>query len=165
MAGKSTVRTRTNRQGTFRQTLQSIAAELVKTTNDDMQDIMREVRDRARDYVPFEAGNMERAIKITSENRRRRWVVYVDSSMPDDTGRYTVGDYLAFLHEGSYKLGKGSVDKANALGVTVGPKFLERAFKEIVTPEKLAEMARSYQDIIANRRRARRQESESDDES
>lgn len=164
MAGSS-VRRRTNRGGTFRSTLQSIASELVKQTNDDMGDVMREVRDRAREYVPLDHGNMEAAIKVTSENRRRRWVVYVDTTMPDDTGKFTVGAYLRFLHEGQYNLGEKSKEKAAELGVEVGPKFIERAFKEIVTEERIREMASDYQKIIQNRKLTRKASRSDDDES
>lgn len=91
--------------GDLANSLEQAGGRIVKVINDAMEDAMQEVLKRARDYVPVEEHNVEKAIKIGKENRRRSWFVYVDQAMPDDTGKYTVGDYAAWLHEGRYNLG------------------------------------------------------------
>jgi hypothetical protein len=91
----------------------------------------------ARQMVPRDFGHMESAIRVTSKSQRRIWTVFVDDDVPADgpkrgvlSGRYTVGDYLAFLHEGFYTLGAKSQAKDNNTPYRVGRKFLERAFEE-----------------------------------
>lgn len=39
-------------------------------------------------------------------------------------------DYAVVMHEGTYNLGEKSLAKQQAQGVTVGPKYMERAFEE-----------------------------------
>jgi hypothetical protein len=100
-----------------------------------------EIQRRARNYAPVEHHGLEQAIEVSSDhsgiNRRRVYYVYVDPDAPElsasgePTGR-TVGRYLYWIHEGDYNLGKRSLAKSYALGVQVGPKFLERAADEVL---------------------------------
>jgi hypothetical protein len=117
----------------IRARLTQTGGRIVKSINDQLEREAKGIQELARDYVPIDEGNMEAAIKIESKNRRQLWAVYVDKNMPDDTGKYTVGDYLNFLHEGipDYSLGPKSLAKA-AQGKAVGRKFLERAYRERV---------------------------------
>lgn len=132
--------------GDLANVLQQRGGRIVKAVNDAMQLEMKAVQKKAISYAPVEHGNLERAIKLTSENRRRTWTVYVDESMPDDTGKYTVGDYAMWLHESVYQLGPKSMSKESMTGY-VGRKYLEKAFTEAVNAgmiDKLAEMAKAY---------------------
>lgn len=99
---------------------------IVKDVNDALEAEAKQIQKTAKEYVPFEKGNMEDAIKLSSADRRRKWIVYVDDTMKDDTGKYTVGDYLNFLHEATYNYGPGTVAK----GPKAGRKFLERALED-----------------------------------
>ena len=94
----------------------------------------------ARDYAPVEHHGLEEAITVEGDksgiNGRKVYRIFVDENAPElnedgsPTGRL-VGRYAGYMHEGSdYKLGKLSREKAAALGVRVGPKFLERAADE-----------------------------------
>jgi len=100
-----------------------------------------EIRNRARAYAPLEHGGLEHAIQVYSDrsgiNRRRVYYVYIDPDMPelDAGGKPTsrkVGRYMMMMHEGSYNLGKRSLAKEASSGVSVGPKFLERAADEVI---------------------------------
>lgn len=127
-----------------------LIAELRQTTDRAVRgvsDVLREegheIADLARDYAPVDQGYLESAIKVREErtgaNRRYEVDVYIDGDVPapdlDSKGNVvkgtedkTVGDYAIEMHENTeYKLGIGSKQKAAALGVEVGPKFLERA--------------------------------------
>lgn len=118
--------------GSFERLIAEIAQEggrITKSVNDQIEVEAKQIQRIARLMVPYEKGNMERAIKVDNANRRRRWIVYVDDEMPDDTGKYTVGSYLTFLHESQYKLGTESIAKQSGNPYTVGNKFLERAFE------------------------------------
>jgi hypothetical protein len=132
--------------GDLAQVLQQRGGRIVKAINDQMQLEMKAVQKLAIAYAPVDEGNLENAIKLSNENRRRTWTVYVDESMPDDTGRYTVGDYAMWLHEGVYELGPKSQAKSGG-GGKVGRKYLERAFQDILNTgavDRLADMAKQY---------------------
>lgn len=118
---------------------------IVKAVNDGMQEEMKKVQQKAKDYCPVDDGYLEKAIKLTSENRRRMWTVYVDDSMPAD-GKSVVGDYAMRIHEGIgwENLGEKSLAKMALTGY-VGKKFLEKAFVEAVNSgmvDRLAELAK-----------------------
>jgi hypothetical protein len=117
--------------GGFVGRVRQIGGRIRRAVNDQLEREAKIIQDYARRMVPEEFGNMERAIKIASSDYRRSWVIYVDETVPDDTGHYTVGAYLTFLHEGEYALGPISRAKQGQ-GVRVGPKFLERAFNRAV---------------------------------
>lgn len=123
---------------------------IVKAINDSMQMEMLKVRDVARLRAPLDEGNLTAAIKLVSEDRRRSWTVYVDESMPDDTGKHTVGDYATRMHESTYTLGPKSAAKAASNpseGRPVGRKFLEGAFEWAIQNgmvERIAAFARTY---------------------
>jgi hypothetical protein len=130
----------------------NLVAELRQVTQKAVRgvsDVIREegeiIAELARDYAPVDQGNLESAIKVREErtgyNRRYEVDVYIDPDVPapelDAKGNIvkgtegkTVGDYAMEMHEGDYNLGIGSRQKADALGVKVGPKFLERAVDE-----------------------------------
>ena len=113
-------------------TLEKIGGGSVKFVNDSMHDLMTEVQIESKARAPVEHGQLENSIKITNSNRRQTWSVYVDEDMPDDTGKYTVGDYALIMHERFYSLGKDSRDKAAGNGKDVGRKYLENPFFEII---------------------------------
>ncbi len=104
-----------------------------REVNDQLEREARQIQTIAREMVPRLDRDMERAIKVDSANQRRRWLIYVDENAPTtikgEGRRYTVGDYLLFLHEGDYQLGKQSVEKQKTTQYRVGRKFLERAFE------------------------------------
>lgn len=117
--------------GNLSSSLEQAGGRIVAAINDAMGEAMKTVQEKAVAYVPVEKHNLENAIALSNSNRRRHWVVFIDTSKPDDTGKYTVGDYANFIHESQYDLGKASKIKDRETG-KVGPKFLERAFKEVV---------------------------------
>lgn len=88
------------------------------------------IQKRAIEQAPVDTHGLEDAIKIDknlNDDRRVEYSVYVDGDMlaPDGT---PIRDYALEMHESrSYKLGKKSQEKADALSVIVGPKYLERA--------------------------------------
>jgi hypothetical protein len=92
----------------------------------------RNMREKAKDYAPVDEGNLEQAITMETDrsgiNGRTNVFVFVDENYPvDDRSGHTVGEYAMRMHEGIYKLGQKSLAKQGTLGVTVGPKYLERA--------------------------------------
>ena len=131
-----------------------VGGMIIKTVNDELQNIALEVQKKAREYVPVDLGYAEKAIKIDNQNQRRRWSVYLDlnEQATHDGRTYPVGDYLVWLHENqSYKLGPKSQAKAAYLGVNVGPKFLERAFADVVTNVRLSEIKDDIDQVVAER--------------
>jgi hypothetical protein len=133
--------------------LQQQAGWASKTVNDAMQDAMQTVCTEAKARVPFEYGNAEDAIFLAKDNLRKRWYVSIDDSYPDNTGKYTVGDYIVFLHESIYRLGERSLAKAAANGKPVGRKFLEGPFQEAIDAGLIANLQRLLNESLANRRR------------
>lgn len=139
-------------------TFGQIGGMIVKTVNDELENIALEVQKRAREYVPVDLGYAESAIKIDKGSQRRKWAVYLDMSVlaTHDGRTYPVGEYLMWLHENqNYKLGVKSEQKAALLNVEVGPKFLERAFRDTVTDQRLEAVRRDLNDVIAERREDR----------
>lgn len=102
----------------------------------EMKNGAADIMELAKKQAPFEEGNLEEAIKqiedLSGVNGRKRISVYVDEA-ETISGRpgKTVGDYAAQMHEGSYRLGRGSEDKSAANGERVGSKFLERAADDL----------------------------------
>jgi hypothetical protein len=108
-----------------------------RAVNDQIEKEAQAVGEVARAMTPRDLGHMESAIRVTSQSQRRIWTVYIDDDVKADgpkrgemSGKYTVGDYLTFLHEGSYKLGDKSLEKQATTPHVVGRKFLERAFRK-----------------------------------
>lgn len=104
-----------------------------KAVNDQIAEEAQAIRQISQAMVPEEFGHMKGAIKIESKSQRRLWVIYIDQDAAADgpkrgemSGKYTVGDYLTFLHEGFYEL--GPISKTKQGEHTVGRKFMERAF-------------------------------------
>lgn len=90
------------------------------------------MRDRAKQYAPVDEGNLEDAITMEHDrsgiNGRTQVFVFVDENHPvENRDGHTVGEYAMRMHEGVYNLGEKSLSKEASLGVTVGPKYLERA--------------------------------------
>lgn len=138
-------------------TFGQIGGMIVRTVNDELNNIALEVQKKAREYVPVDMGYAEEAIKIDKSSQRRKWAVYLDMSvMATHDGRtYPVGEYLMWLHENqSYRLGEKSEQKAATLGVEVGPKFLERAFQDVVTDDRLKEVKDDLDEVIKSRQDA-----------
>jgi hypothetical protein len=83
-----------------------------------------EIQNLARDYAPLEKGNLMEAIQARRTRGKSGWVIEIDEGKPDDTGRYTVGDYAIRLHEDtSWTPGPLTIWPR-------GPKYLERAYLE-----------------------------------
>lgn len=104
----------------------------------------RKMRNKARDYAPVDEGNLEDAITLEHDRSgihgRRQVFVFVDESHPvENREGHTVGEYAMRMHEGDYNLGDKSLAKQAALGVTVGPKYLERAAED-TTSETVSSM-------------------------
>jgi hypothetical protein len=100
------------------------AGRISKAVNDALKHEAEVIQNKARDYAPFETGALMEAIKVEGMERRTSWAVYIDRAMPDDTGKYTVGDYFLRLHEESdWKPGPGTIRPR-------GNKYLERAYRE-----------------------------------
>jgi hypothetical protein len=118
-----------------------------------MQEEMTKIQKAAIARAPVEHGNLEDAIKIQNVSYRRHWIVYVDDSMPDDTGKYTVGDYAMWLHEGVYQLGPASEAKASSNGQPVGRKFLEGPFEEAIQKGLVERLQNALNEELARRGR------------
>ena len=134
--------------------ISQLGGGIVKAVNDSLQALALEVQKRAREYVPLELGYAEKAIKVDSQSQRRDWAVYLDTSeeVTHDGRTYPIGDYLMWLHEGSYNLGPASLAKEATLQHGfVGPKFLERAFRDVATPESLRQITTDLRNALAQR--------------
>lgn len=97
------------------------------------------IQKRAINQAPVDERGIENSIKIDrsiNDDRRVEFSVYIDPDTIADDGT-PVRDYVLEMHEGSYKLGPKSEEKADALSVKVGRKFLERAATE--AKERVAE--------------------------
>lgn len=92
------------------------------------------IRDLAKEYCPVDEENLEDSIMAEPRregiNRRYVYDVFVDLSHKG-TRAQTVEKYANFIHDGNYKLGKKSEEKAALSGKYVGRKFLEKAFEEL----------------------------------
>jgi hypothetical protein len=107
----------------------------------------KEIQELAIKYAPVDEGNLENSIKVDnpvdveSRHGRKMYMVYVDLDQPAKDGK-VVGDYAEKMHEDfSYDLGPKSAAKEAALGVMVGPKFLERAVDETMPKIEAAAQA------------------------
>lgn len=93
-----------------------------------------EIKQLSKKFAPVDEGNLEDAHKTSHDSGGIRGglrvLVYIDKDVAAKGGKY-VGDYAAFTHEGNYKLGDRSKEKASRLGVTVGRKYLQRALDEL----------------------------------
>lgn len=90
------------------------------------------IAERAALYAPVDERGIENSIKVdkqTGDDRRAVHSVYIDGSTISGDGT-PVRDYVLEMHEGTYRLGKLSQEKADTEGVPVGRKFLERAVEE-----------------------------------
>lgn len=99
-----------------------------------------DIAELAREYAPVDEGDLEDAIDVLGEDRggkntRTRITIGVDES--GGTNKPVEG-YYEYMHEGDYKLGKKSKEKAASLGDgsgtngrVVGKKFLERAIDDL----------------------------------
>lgn len=135
-----------------------VGGMIVAAVNDELQNMALEIQKKAREYVPVDLGYAESAIKIDKQNQRRSWAVYLDldEQAMHDGREYPVGDYIVWLHENqNYNLGPKSMAKEQMLGVTVGPKFLERAFADVMTPERMRNLTNDLNAVIKERTDAR----------
>lgn len=92
-----------------------------------------DIAERASDYAPVDEGFLERSIVVEEQRgggRRIEFLVGVDHSRLGPGYSQYGFDYALEMHEGSYDLGKRSQAKAASLGVSVGPKYLERAMHD-----------------------------------
>jgi hypothetical protein len=71
---------------------------------------------------------LEKAHKIVEQYDGRRIAATIE--VGGMVGDVDVDLYATWIHEGNYKLGKGSEAKATSTGKDVGPHFLERALQE-----------------------------------
>lgn len=116
--------------GDFTARLFQVQGRIVRTVNDAIEIEAKGVQELARQMAPREFGALESAIRLVSTRQRRQWTVYVDEDVRRDPRKGkpgTVGDYLAAMHDGSYKLGRESRAKQSVTPYRVGPKFMERA--------------------------------------
>lgn len=105
-----------------------MSAQMAKVAEQGANDI----RDLSEDNAPVDEGWVEKSLKVRERTTKADNIifdVYVDESVAD------VAEYVDMLHEGimrgkPYKLGDKSIDKAKG-NKDVGPKFMERAFKEL----------------------------------
>ena len=114
--------------GNFRIRVEQIAGRAERLINDAMEEGAKEIAATAKNMAPVDEKNLENAIQVRNEGRRRKWAVYVDETAPDNTGKYTIGDYLDFIHYGQYQLGEKSLAKNS--GEIVGPRFMDRAYNQ-----------------------------------
>lgn len=137
--------------GNFTARLMQVHGRIVRTINDQLEIEAREIMRIAKEMAPREFGAIEEAIKIESARQRRQWIVYVDEATrrkgPPNTrkGRGTVGEYLAYVHDGTYQLGEESREKQRTTRFRVGPKFMERALQSAIrrgTYRRLEDSAR-----------------------
>ena len=115
--------------------LQNVAEKSTRAARHRMEDGVNDTVELAKKYAPVDKGDLESAIKVGDSEKgargRKIFVIEVDETVVNSRGR-SVGKYATPMHEGQYNLGKKSLEKANALGVEVGRKYLERAFDESV---------------------------------
>lgn len=122
----------------IRAVIEQVGLKAVDHAARRMKSEQEKIQQLAMDYVPVDDGDMEKAIKLDEDtsgiNRRKVFYVYVDPDVEADVGKSHgvkfTGDYMLWLHESEYDLGDKSKAKAAALGVRVGPKFMERAAAE-----------------------------------
>ena len=129
--------------------LQQNAGYASKSVNDALMQSMQLIQKESIARAPVEHGDLERAIKLSNDGYRKSWSVYVDMTMPDNTGKYTIGDYAPWLHDGQYKLGPASEAK-NSSG-KVGRKFLEGPFQEAVDAGLTDSLQKILNDAISSR--------------
>lgn len=134
MAGIKNLSKFTDKLSRYNQRLQQTFNETGRDINRELEEGMKRMQYRAQDYVPVDEEDMTDAIKTDIDRqafRRNIYSIYVDEAHPTQDGKSVVGDYLRFLHENrEYKLGEKSIEKARALGVEVGPKFMTRAYQD-----------------------------------
>jgi hypothetical protein len=129
-----------------------IGGRISKAVNDAMMEQMKLIQRECIASCPVETGALESAIKITNENRRRTWIVYVDESVPDDHGG-VVGDYALWLHETTgWKPGKDTIAKLTGNGRPLpGRKYMERPFQDAINNGLIDKIAARAAEITAGR--------------
>jgi hypothetical protein len=116
--------------------LRNVADMSSRGVRDALEHGAEDIQKLARLYAPVDEGNLEDSIKIdgtrdvSSQPGRKMFMVYVDLSHPAEGGR-SVGEYAERMHETSYNLGPKSAAKEDAIGMMVGPKYLERAVEDL----------------------------------
>lgn len=102
------------------------------------------IEKRAKEFAPREYSSLEDSIQtkeVRLSTNSYREVIFVDKGhpAPERGSGKTVGDYADIVDQGGrggIGLGPESIAKASSLGlqpgVQVGPKFIERAFMELV---------------------------------
>lgn len=95
----------------------------------EVRQAAREIMEQSRKYAPVDKGNLEAAHNLRTR-RSNSSSLEIDISVGGSVGGVNVSRYAMLMHEGEYNIGALSQAKADALGVFVGPKFLERAMEE-----------------------------------
>lgn len=133
MAGIRNVSRFSSQLSRFNKRLLNGYQETGRKINQELEKGIFKIRDRARSFVPVDDGDMTEAIKVDIERapfKRNVYSVYVDETHVAVKEDSMVGEYLTWLHENrSYELGHKSQEKASRLGVNVGPKFMDRAYR------------------------------------
>jgi len=125
--------------------IENLEADLAKLTrrliakgkkgHDEAIRIVREVTEKTQEEailrVPVDEGFAEKSIESHVEGGRHvdevEGSVFVPANSP-------AADYMIWLHEGDYKLGKKSKEKQAVVGPKMGRKFIERALEENKEP-------------------------------
>lgn len=86
------------------------------------------IKVRSQDFAPVDRSNLEVAHNVATQAAGGS--VKTTISVGGTVDGVNVDNYAAWTHEGDYNLGPKSQAKADASGQPVGPKYLERAFRE-----------------------------------
>lgn len=103
--------------------------QLKRDVRAEVREAAREIMERSRQFAPVDKGNLEAAHNLRTR-RSNSTSLEIDISVGGSVGGVNVSQYAMIMHEGEYNVGELSQAKAAALGVFVGPKFLERALEE-----------------------------------
>lgn len=109
-------------------TLSTTHKRMTQAALEELEQGAIDIRDRARMYVPVKTTALTKAIVADKPK-----VTGVQTKIVVRIRPGKVSKYAAWMHEGvpTYNLRKRSREKAEALGVEVGPKFLSRAANEL----------------------------------
>jgi len=102
--------------------LNKISKHLNQSVEETVRKISKDLEEETIKRVPVDSGNLEESIDVNylMVNGEYQAKIFIGSKAP----------YAIYLHEGEYNLGKKSRRKQLSQTVTVGRKFMERAFNE-----------------------------------
>jgi len=133
MAGVRNVSNFSAKLSRFNKRIMNGYKETGQKINRELENGIYQIRDRAQMFVPVDDGDMTEAIQVHIERapfKRNVYSVFVDETHIALKQDSMVGEYLVWLHENrDYELGPKSKEKQERLGVNVGPKFMDRAYR------------------------------------